>query len=125
MTRTLANEFETATTTKSRGTSTVSTSIKGAWICEMSSFDLLEEDKKQIDRLININDYVATPFLEDDIKPYEWNQTLSTLDVCALPPPTQFCNEEGYEIVPVRMILVVKDESNRIIDSKVKSALKL
>ena len=45
-------------------------------------------------------------FLEDDIDPYEWSHTLLTIDMCALPPQTQFCDEYGYDIVPVRVISV-------------------
>ena len=40
--------------------------------------------------------------------------TLSTIDVCALPPQTQFCDEDGYEIVLVRVISIMND---RIEDS--------
>ena len=47
-------------------------------------------------------------FPKDDIDPYEWLHTLSTIDVCAIPPQTQFCDERGYEIVPVRVITVVE-----------------
>ena len=42
-----------------------------------------------------MNYYVPEPFLEDDIDPYEWLNTMLTIDVCALPPQTQFCDEDG------------------------------
>ena len=61
-------------------TSTATTSVKDAWICETPSHDLLEEGRKQTDRLINIKDYVPIPFPEDDIDPY-WRRVGSRLIV--------------------------------------------
>ena len=29
---------------------------------------------------------------------------LSTMDVCTIPRGTQFCHEDGYDIVPIRMV---------------------
>ena len=32
---------------------------------------------------------------------------MATIDTCAIPTKTQFCNEDGYDILLVRMIKVV------------------
>ena len=80
-------EFESATSNFAPHTSKDSTSVnKDAWICQTPSQELLEEDKKQTNHLIKAKDYISLQFLEDDIDPYEWSHTLSTIDVCALPP---------------------------------------
>ena len=77
-----------------------------AWIFQTPSQDLLEESERKFDKLIKIQDYILVPFLEDDIDPYEWLHTLSTIDVCTIPPQTQFCDEYGHNIVPIRVIFV-------------------
>ena len=48
--------------------------------------------------------YVPLPFPEHLIDPQEWVHVLATLTTCALPKPTKFCDEDGYDIVPIRMI---------------------
>ena len=120
VTRTPVEEFESATSDHKPRTHTDSTSVKDSWIFQTPSQDLLEESERQIDILIKIQDYIRVPFSEDDIDPYEWLHTLSTIDVCALPPQTQFCDERGYEIVPVRVISIV---TGRTIDSHWPEAL--
>ena len=104
-------------------THTDSTSVKDAQIFQTPSQDLLEESERQIDKLIKIQDYIPAPFSKDDIDPYEWLHTLSTIDVCALPPQTQFCDEYGYEIVPVRVISVANIRTKDFINLKVPFVL--
>ena len=43
--------------------------------------------------------------------------------MCALPPQTQFCDEYGYEIVPVRVISVANIRTKDSINLKVPSVL--
>ena len=95
VTRIPVEEFELATSNFTPRTNTDSTSVKDAWICHTLSQDLLEEDQRQIDNITKKEDYILISFSEDDIDPYEWLHTLSTIDVCALPPQTQFCDESG------------------------------
>ena len=125
VTKTPVDEFESASSDLTPRTSTATTSVKDAWICEVPSQDLLEEDKRKTDRLINIKDYIPIPFPEDDIDPYEWIHTLATMDVCALPPQTQFCDEEGYEIVPVRVVTVVQGCENEFSNPESSTLLKM
>lgn len=108
--------FESATSDFTPQTSTDATSVKDAWIFQVPSQDKLEEDAKQTNQLIKAEEYISQPFPKDDIDPYEWSHTLATLDVCALPPMTKFCDEDGYEVVLVRVVSIVhsepKDSSN-------------
>ena len=116
-------EFESATSNHTPCTHTDSTSVKDAWIFQTPSQDLLEESQRKIDKLIQTQDYILVPFLEDDIDPYEWSHTLSTIDVCALPPQTQFRDEYGYEVVPVRVISIANIRKKYSINLKVPSLL--
>ena len=51
--------------------------------------------------------YIPEPFPEDEFKPIEWRGILATLDVCVNETtPTVFCNEEGYDVIPICMIKV-------------------
>ena len=108
VTQTPVEEFESATSDFTPRTHTNSTSAKDAWICHTPSQDLLEEDERYVDGITKKGEYIPVPLLEDGIDPYEWLHTLSTIDVCEIPPQTQFCDEQGYEIVPVRVIIVVE-----------------
>ena len=108
VTQTPVEEFESATSDFTPHAHTDFTSEKDAWICQIPTQDLLEEDERMVDNITQKGEYIPIPFQEDDIDPYEWLHTLSTIDVCALPPQTQFCDERGYEIVPIRVITVVE-----------------
>ena len=47
--------------------------------------------------------YVPMSFPEHLLEPQEWIHVLSTLDVCAFPKQTKFCDPDGYDIIPIRM----------------------
>ena len=70
----------------------------------MHSQDLLDEEKLKIDWAVADEDYVPQPFLEHSFDPHVWMQVLATIDTSALSPSTQFCDEQGYDVVPVRMV---------------------
>ena len=48
---------------------------------------------------------------------------LATIDTCALPTKTQFCDEDGYDIIPVRMIRVVDSPFLEHVDNSTISPL--
>lgn len=51
--------------------------------------------------------YILEPFPEMDLEPFKWNDILATLDVSVNDViPTLFCDEEGYDIVPIQMLSV-------------------
>ena len=43
----------------------------------------------------------------DEDASQEWMHILATIDNCALPSATRFCDEDGYDIVPIRVITPV------------------
>ena len=53
-------------------------------------------------------DYILEPFPNDQFIPDAWQDVLATVDVCVNEvTPTVFCDEEGYDIVPVHMVRVL------------------
>ena len=90
--------------------STLSVEKAGLWICGTSCKNLKPEDVV-IDRSVTDEAYVTLPFLKHLIDPQEWIHVLATLSICALPKQTQFCDSNGYDIIPIRMISVVKGKS--------------
>ena len=88
--------------------STLSVDKAGLWVCGTSCKNLKPEDVV-IDRSVTDEAYVPLPFPEHLIDPQEWIHALATLSICALPKPTQFCDSDGYDIIPIRMISLVRN----------------
>ena len=53
--------------------------------------------------------YKPVPFNEEKFEPVEWSHVLATLDTCTLNHGIQFCDEEGYDIIPIKMVQVLND----------------
>lgn len=51
--------------------------------------------------------YIPTPFPEEKMEPVEWRHVLATLNVCTLNHRIKFCDEEGYDIMPILMIRTI------------------
>ena len=51
------------------------------------------------------------------MEPLEWTQILATLDTCLNEAtPIHFCDDEGYDLVPLKMInasLILKEEQKQ------------
>ena len=90
---------------------TLSVDKAGLWICGASCKDLNPSDAV-IDRSVTDDAYVPLPFPEHLIDPQEWIHVLATLSTCALPKQTQFCDPDGYDIIPIRMIRVYLDSDD-------------
>ena len=77
-------------------------------MCEASEGEIDEEDVgPKLDE-----DYILEPFPNDQFIPDAWQDVLATVDVCVNEvTPTVFCDEEGYDIIPVHMIRVLHEEA--------------
>ena len=53
--------------------------------------------------------YIPAPFNEEEFEPVEWSHVLATLDTCTLNHGIKFCDEEGYDIIPIKMVQVLDD----------------
>ena len=71
--------------------------------------------------------YIPVPFSEHLIDPQEFHDILATLDVCTLPRPTQFCDPDGNDIIPIRMLRVYHnlEDSSLDYDSSIKKYYKM
>lgn len=49
----------------------------------------------------------AYVFPEDEIDPHLWIQVLVTINASALDPCIQFCDEQGYDVIPIRMVTLI------------------
>ena len=45
--------------------------------------------------------------LDEEDASQEWMHLLATIDTCAISSPTQFCDEDGYDVVPIKVITPV------------------
>ena len=79
------------------------------WMCGTScrSIEIGIQESAEAKR-VREQPYVPLLFPEHLIDPQEWVHVLATLTTCALPKSTKFCDEDGYDIVPVRMLGTIK-----------------
>ena len=57
--------------------------------------------------------YVPVPYPEEKLEPMEWMHCLTAIDVCTINHGIKFCDEEGYDIIPIQMVAIVEaDELN-------------
>ena len=63
-------------------------------------------DGSDWDRSVMDEAYIPVPFPQHLLEPQEFHDILATLDVCALPRPTQFCDPDGNGIIPIQMLRV-------------------
>ena len=77
------------------------------WICGASRRSI-KTDGSEWCRDVMDETYMPAPFDTDAFEPTEWPHCLATIDVSALPRPTKFCDPDGYDIIPIRMIQLVE-----------------
>ena len=102
--RTPIDEFDSFSSGLSPNGSTKSKYLDTTWILQEHTDEQLARCAKEMDRLIMDKAYVPVPFPKDVIYAHEWMHIMSTMDVCTIPRGTQFCDEDGYDIVPIRMV---------------------
>lgn len=78
-------------------------------MCIPSCVDLKPKDVVH-DRVMTDEVYVLVPFPKHLINPQEWIHALATLDVCAFPKQTRFCDPDGYDIIPILMMDFLKQK---------------
>ena len=77
---------------------------KPLWLCG------LDEDGSEKKSEANSDGYIAEPFPEHKIEPFEWQDVLTTLDVCAKKVHgMRHCDDEGYAIRSLNMVVVLQD----------------
>ena len=58
--------------------------------------------------------YVQVPYSEKKLEPMKWMHCLTAIDVCTLNHGIKFCDEEGYDVIPIRMVSIVAAEEHNI-----------
>ena len=69
-----------------------------------------EDESKEGDNRPKMDeDYILKPFPNDQFIPDTWQDILANVDVCVnkVTPPTVFCDEEGFDIIPIQMVKVI------------------
>ena len=81
------------------------------WMCGASQADTNLENTSSKNKDVKDDVYFPEPFPEDEFEPLERVHILATLDTCTLETEqTQFCDEEGYDVIPLCMIRALEDE---------------
>ena len=82
---------------------------KELWMCSTSCMGLKPEEVVH-DRVITDEAYIPVPFPEHLIDPQEWVHALATLTILCNAKPIKFCDEDGYDVVPILMIATQQEE---------------
>ena len=81
------------------------------WMCGASQTTMIADGsdwRKEVE-----NDaFVPVPYPEEKLNPVEWAHCLASIDVCSLNHGTNFCDEEGYDVVPIQMVQMVNSDLN-------------
>ena len=104
-------EFDSASSEVSH--STLSYANAKLWICDASRRSV-QTDGSAWCRDVMDEAYLPIPFPEETLEPVEWSHILATIDVSSLQHPTKFCNPDGYDIIPIRMVQVIEPEESII-----------
>ena len=77
------------------------------WICGALKGEKDEDTQKTKETK---EPYIPEPFPNDKFILDAWMDTLATRDVCVNEvTPTLFCDEEGYDLVPFRMVSIIQE----------------
>ena len=83
-----------------------------SWICGASKASMVT-DGSEWHKEVQNNSFTPVPYPET-FEPVEWPHCLATIDVSTLNHGTKSCDEDGYDIVPIRMIGVISNEPNHV-----------
>src|SRR5271156_2648216 len=111
VTRSPVDEFDSASSEPTR--KTPSEGREDLWMCGASCTD----QPVKCNRSVTDEIYIPQPFPEHLIDPLEWNHILASITTCALPKQTQFCDPDGYDIIPIRMLRVYHNPEDSSSDS--------
>ena len=81
---------------------------KNLWMCGASKASVVTDGSEWCKDVMD-KAYVPIPYPEEKFEPVEWPHCLATLDVCTLNHGTKFCDEDGYDIIPIRMVAVIEN----------------
>ena len=101
-------DFESATTSKDKGNSSIYEGEDNFWLFQVDETKHVTHHAAMVDNEIEkMAKNLLQVELDEDKPSQEWMHILATIDTCSIPTETQFCDEDGYDIIPVQMIRVV------------------
>lgn len=82
---------------------------KTLWMCGASLGTMLTDEFKWC-KDVQREDYIPIPYPKQKFEPIEWAHCLATLDVCKLNHKTKFYDEEGCDIIPIKMVTILNTD---------------
>ncbi|MCO5583534.1 hypothetical protein L7F22_037445 [Adiantum nelumboides] len=80
-------------------------------MCDAPDNGSLKREECILERDCSDDAYTPEPFPEHLLEALEWTQILATMDVCInASMPTKFCNDDGYDVIPIQMISTIHIE---------------
>ena len=104
-------EFDSASSENSN--SSQEETRENLWVCGASKTSLAIDGSEWCKEAMQ-DAYVLVPYLEEKLEPMEWMHCLRAIHVCTLNHDIKFCNEEGYDLIPIRMVSIVGAEEHNI-----------
>ncbi|MCO5564364.1 hypothetical protein L7F22_018024 [Adiantum nelumboides] len=96
------------------------------WMCGASDNGDLTREECILEKSITDEANIPEPFPEHLFEPFGWIQILSTLDVCVNElTPTKFYDEEGYDLVTLRMASVILESGSGSEENEEQSTRKV
>ena len=81
------------------------------WVCGASRASLPTNGLEWCKEAMN-NTYVPVPYPKEKLELVEWMHCLTAIGICTINHGINFCNEEGYDIIPIQMVAIVKTNKN-------------
>ena len=101
-------DFESATSSHDSGSITGYEGEDNFWLFEAEAMTNTAYQATLTDEQIKeFKDLGPIIELDEEDASQEWMHLLATIDTCALPSSTHFCDEDGYDVVPIRVVTPV------------------
>ena len=107
VTRTPVEDFESSLVQTKDEWESKDSSAPGAWMCDLFERASMLKELERTKALELDTSYVPKSFSEVEIDEHAWMQVLTTIDVSTMSKGTKFCDDMGYDTMPIRMVNVI------------------
>ena len=83
------------------------------WMCGASKASMVIDKLEWCKEVMN-DAFIPIPYPKEKFELVEWAHCLASIDVCTVNHSTKFCDEDGYDIVPIQMIGVISNEQDEM-----------
>ena len=103
-------EFDSASSENSN--SSAKNNRENLWMCGASQASMITDGLEWCKDVMD-ESYFLSPFFEEKFELVEWIHCLVASDVSTIDHGVKFCNDEGYDVVPIQMIgVITNDKTN-------------